>query len=87
MFQSASASWDNRFECYTEGRAQSVVGFGLDAYIRSTYRYRDTFVPAHVPPTNYKTSVKCRQVVRGVLSKPKAEDMAFLQVRLYVQYV
>ena len=32
MVQSASASSDNHAECYIEGRAQSVVGFGLETH-------------------------------------------------------
>ena len=42
MFQSASASRDNRSECYIEGRAQSVVGFGLE-----THTLRMCAAPAH----------------------------------------
>ena len=32
VLQSASASWDNRSECYIEGRAQSDMDFGLETH-------------------------------------------------------
>ena len=42
VFQSASASSDNRSECYIEGCAQSVVGFGLE-----THTLKVCAAPAH----------------------------------------